>query len=78
MQLKLKITECKAKPFSGEEGEQIAYFWHKAERADNGVTISFGSKREHAVGEESTFELEKSEGADGKARYKEIVPKVAL
>jgi len=78
MKLKLKITECKSKPFSSEEGGLIPYFWHKGERADNGVTISFGSKTEHAVGTEGEFELEKSEGADGRARYKELIPKVSM
>ena len=75
--MKLKITGKTEKPFKGDEGDLIPYFWYKAVREEDGVTLQFGSKKgEHLVGDTLELELEKTEALDSKTgqlsyRYKE-------
>jgi len=77
----LKIIEKKEKPFTGDSGEEISYFWYKAVREGDGITIKFGSMRDdHVLGDIEEVELEKSErirkGKSGTSKiefvYKEV------
>lgn len=66
----LLIKSVKPKPFkSTVGGEEIPYFWYRAERED-GTTIEFGSKNgQYEIGKLETVPLEKREGLDGRVRY---------
>jgi len=69
--MKLKIKKVRDGKFKSSEGEMISYFWYKALRGEDGVTIEFGSKNEYEVDDEIDIELEKSERAGGRFGYKE-------
>lgn len=68
---KLKIKKVKPSPFTGSEGDQIEYFWYKALRLSDGITLDFGSAKEYEVDQEVELDLEKTELSGGKFRYKE-------
>lgn len=71
--MKLKILSVKNKPFKTDEGDDMDYFWYRAIRESDGVTIQFGSKTgEHAVGQTLDLNIEKTERTGGKFGYKEI------
>lgn len=72
---KIIIKKANKKPFQGEDGEFIDYFWYKGFRIKDGVTIDIGSIKDHALDSEVSMDLEKIETAKGGFRYKEIVPK---
>lgn len=58
----LKITAKKAKPFVGDEGEEVEYFWYTSIREGDGITIKFGSMRsDHEIGDVEEIDLEKTE-----------------
>lgn len=78
MMVKVKITKATAKPFNSSEGGMINWFWYRGERLADGVTIEFGSRKEYKVSETISAELEKTELANGKFRYKELVPNEVL
>lgn len=61
----LKITKVTNKPFTGSDGEEINYYWYKAVRRGDGVTIEFGSKNEYEEGEQVELLLEKIETKRG-------------
>lgn len=69
----LVIKKATKKPFESSEGETINYFWYKAFRPSDGVTLEFGSTEEHKLNAEIEIELEKIELTNGKYRYKEVV-----
>jgi len=72
--MKLKIKSVENKPFTSGDGERVDYFWYRAVREDNECTIQFGSREgEHPIGEVVDLDIEKTERADGKFGYKEIV-----
>jgi len=76
IKMKLKIKDIKPKPFTSDDGETINYYWYKAERLSDNVTFQFGSLNgEHAIGENLDLEIEKTEKADGKFGYKEVIVK---
>lgn len=69
----LILRDSKDGSFQGEEGEKVIYFWTKARRISDAVTIEFGGKLPHKKGEELELDLEKTERENGKGfRYKEI------
>lgn len=68
---KLKIVKAREGGFTSSDGKRINYFWYKALREEDGVTIEFGSKKEYEEGEEIEIYLEKNEMPGGKFRYKE-------
>jgi len=80
MQMQLKIKGVKDGSFKGDDGQDIAYTWVKAETED-GLTIEFGSKRsvsDFTVGETDNVEIEKTEkyNSEGKMvgyKYKEVL-----
>jgi hypothetical protein len=73
MEKYLILRDSKDGSFQGEEGEKVPYFWTKAKRLSNGVSLEFGGKISHKKNEELELDLEKTERADGKGfRYKEI------
>jgi len=58
----LKITAKKEKPFIGDEGDEIIYFWYSGLREEDGATIKFGSlSGDYEVGSIVDILLEKSE-----------------
>lgn len=69
------ITKVKARPFDGDDGEKIPYFWTKATRKSDGVTIEFGGRVDHTedLDKELDLDIEKTERANGKFGYKEIL-----
>lgn len=68
-----EIIRKKASPFQGDGGETIDYFWYKAKRLSDGVTIEIGS-RNASYEEGQTYELrvEKTERPGGRFGYKDI------
>lgn len=78
--MKLKILSVKNKPFTTDDGDTRDYFWYRAERVEDGVTLQFGSKDgEHEIGKVFDLAMDKSEGKDQKGRlvyrYKEVIEK---
>lgn len=71
MKQTLKIISVRAKPFKGQDGSDIMYFWYTAVRGD-GVQIQFGSLYEYTEGENAEVDLIKTESARGGIIYKEI------
>lgn len=69
--MEVKIIKKVSKPFKGNDGEEIMYFWYTALRQGDGVTIQFGSPNEYEEAETISVNLEKREGRDGKIRYME-------
>lgn len=72
MEKYLIIRDSKDGSFQGDDGEKVTYFWTKAKRVLDGVTVEFGGKVSHRKGEELDLDLEKTERAGGKFGYKEI------
>lgn len=65
------LKDSKDGSFQGDEGEKINYYYTKAMRVSDGVTLEFGGKLQFKKGEKKNLEIEKSERADGKGfRYK--------
>lgn len=63
--MKLKIKDFKVSPFTGDEGERVEYFWYRAVRESDGVTIRFGSMDgTHEAGDEVDLDIEKYERTD--------------
>jgi len=75
MILDVKITGKKLKPFMGDEGEAIDYYWYVAERLDNQTTIKFGSMYPNKeIGESiQQIDLEKSERVSERAGIKKTI-----
>jgi len=72
--MKLKIISMKAKPFKGTDGEQVEYYWYKALRSEDDVTIEFGTTRgEHEIGADVELNIERMERAGGKFGYREAL-----
>jgi len=71
--MKLKILRVNAKPFSGQGGEEVAYYWTKAEMED-GTKIEFGTKNDYTdiIGETEEIEVEKQVFSNGKKGFKEV------
>lgn len=67
------IKKVNKRPFQSSEegGGMIDYFWYKATRLSDGVTIEFGSRNEYKVDQTVDLELEKKETAKGGIRYTE-------
>jgi len=71
--MKYKIKDVKEKPFTGENGEKIPYFWYKAERISDGVTLTFGSKNGNLdIGSETDLDIEKREKTGGGFTYIDV------
>lgn len=67
------LKSLKAKPFTNDDGDQIPYFWYKALRSTDDVTITFGSKRgDLPLNQELSLNIEKYEGEGGKFRYRHV------
>lgn len=66
------ITKKTAKPFVGTDGDEVMYFWYRAERQSDQVSIDFGSMNEYEEGEKVEVNLLKVERRNGKIGYKEI------
>lgn len=68
-----KITKKISKPFKGETGEEIAYFWYTATRLSDNVVIQFGSMwGDYEEGETLELNLERRERRDGKIGWREV------
>jgi len=66
------IKAVKERPFDSN-GETVPYFWYKAVRQIDGVTIEFGSKKDDLeVGEEYDLDIEKTERPNGKFGYRRV------
>jgi len=78
MILKIKVTKVNNKPFRSSEGEMINFYWNKGERANDQVSIDFCTTKDHKVGEVFEADFEKQELANGKIRYKELVPRLSV
>lgn len=72
--MKLKIEKINEKSFTGGvDGQNVPYFWVRAVRLSDGVTITFGTPHAaFAEGEEAEVALEKREGRDGRVRYFQV------
>ncbi|SRR6266481_1293478 len=72
---KYQILKIRDGKFQGDGGESIAYFWVKAKRISDGVTIEFGTREgRHRASEEIVeLDIEKYEATGGRFRYKEIL-----
>ncbi len=74
----VKIKSKKDGSFtSNTTGDEVEYYWYKALRVSDDVTIDFGSvDGEYEVGEEHELNIEKTEGTTHKGevvfRYKEV------
>lgn len=73
MNVNLKIVKKTDGSFTPREGgEKIPYFWYTAIRKNDQVEFQFGSKNDHyEEGDELELPLVKSEGRDGRPRWKE-------
>src|SRR5947207_1083632 len=61
MKQSYKIDKKRDKPFTGDDGEKVPYFWYSATRGD-GVKIQFGTSNGlFEVGQVVELELEKRE-----------------
>jgi len=70
--MKLKILkDSRDGSFQGRDGESVEYFWTKARRVSDEVTLEFGGKQRYKAGEEVDLELEKQE-IPGGYRYKAV------
>lgn len=70
--MKLKIKkDSRDGSFKGRDGEEVKYFWTKAETED-GITIEFGGKKEYEEGDIIDADIEKTERSGGRFGYKEI------
>lgn len=58
--MQLEIIKANPKPFEGDGGESIPYFWYKAKKED-GFVLKFGSKNEYKEKELIDIDLEKTE-----------------
>lgn len=74
--MKLKIERVKPAPFRGSDGTDVDYYWYKATRESDGVTIEFGSWKKYDVGSVVEVLIEKYERRDGKVGYKEVRPQL--
>lgn len=74
--MKLKITDKRDGSFEGDTG-RIEYYWYKALREGDEVTIDFGSRREYDIDDKVDLVLNKEEYRTPKGaikfRYKEVV-----
>lgn len=68
---KIIIKKVRDGSFTSGNGEEINYFWYKALRRSDDVTLEFGSSNEYKINDEIEIELEKIEISGGKYRYKE-------
>lgn len=50
---------------SSVDGQEIKYYWYKAEDTKTEITYNFGSQKAYSVGEVVEVELEKTEGLKG-------------
>lgn len=69
----VKILKATFKPFDMDEGGKRDYYWYKALRTEDGVTLNFGSTEKHEVDETLTLQFVKEERVGGKYLYKELV-----
>lgn len=70
---KYEIKKVRDGSFKNDEGELIPYFWIKALRLEDNVSLEFGSKSgDFEIGDEVELELEKTERAGGKVGYKHV------
>jgi len=71
---KLFLKTVKAKPFTNDDGEEMAYYWYKGTDQHDGVTRQYGCKsgelQLNAIGE---YDVEKTERVDGKFGYKILI-----
>jgi len=71
--MRYEILKQDIKPFTTDEGEQMDYYWYKAIREHDEVTIRFGSTNgDYSVGDSYEIDLEKYERKDGNTGYKEV------
>jgi len=69
--MKVKILKSKSKPFPGDQGNDIPYFWYDAVRLDTETKFQFGSRDGgHDIGSEYDLEIYKSEDS---GKWKEVV-----
>jgi len=72
--MQIKIIGKKDGSFQGDDGQKVEYYWYKALRESDGVTIEFGSRDgNHRMNETKDLDIEKTERAGGRFGYKEIV-----
>lgn len=69
--MKLKIVKKEPKPFTGDDGEDLAWFWYRAEK-DNGFLVRFGSNQDHEIGQTVEIHLSEEISANNKKWLKEI------
>lgn len=74
----LKLVEVKDRSFTGDDGRDIDYYFYKAVRESDGVTIQVGCKEgDLPLNKVADYEVEKTEGVDknGKIvyRYKIVI-----
>lgn len=70
--MKVVITKKTDKPFKGEDGELVEYFWYSATTSDN-LRLQFGSpNNKYEIGQEYEINIGKYEKANGKIGYKEF------
>jgi len=71
---KFKIVSCRYKPFQGDGGEQVDYYWTKGVRLSDGVSIEWGGRKDHTaeIGQEVICNVEKRESDRGIV-YREVM-----
>jgi len=62
--------DSKSKPFQGDGGEMVPWFYTKLLRVSDGVSIEAGGKMGFKKDEEVVLEIEKIEKDNGGFRYK--------
>jgi len=73
MPQKYKIKKVTEKPFRGDDGEDISYFWYRALRLSDNTTIQFGSTFGGLKeGETYDLEIEKYERVGGRLGYRDV------
>jgi len=71
--MKIKIIKKRPGDFQGRDGETVEYYWYKAIRSSDEVTIEFGSKDGGLkFDQEIDINIEKSEDPRGGFRYKHV------
>jgi len=73
MKMIVKILSKREKPFKGDDGKMIPWYWYKAERTSDALALEIGSSQSYEESDEEEMELQKVERQDGKFWYKELV-----
>jgi len=69
----LKIIKKKNGSFTGSDGDTVEYYWYKAKRISDDMTLEFGSRDgKHDEDDEVDLNLEKFEYSKRHQRYREV------